>query len=71
MSMNDDRFSTAKTFLSNFCSGVGDVKQTIDRLDGGWIVDSLSEDGLMETVQNLDIISAKGGRRLRDVSRPL
>jgi len=24
--MNDDRFSTAKTFLSNFCSGVGDVK---------------------------------------------
>jgi hypothetical protein len=52
-------------------SGVGDVKQTIDRLDGGWIVDSLSEDGLMETVQNLDIISAKGGRRLRDVSRPI
>ncbi len=35
MSMNDGRFSTAKTFLSNFCSGVGDVKQTIDRLDGG------------------------------------
>ena len=35
MSMNDDRFSTAKTFLSIFCSGVGDVKQTIDRLDGG------------------------------------
>ena len=52
-------------------SGVGDVKQTIDRLDCGWMVDSLSEDGLMETIQNLDIISAKGGRRLRDVSRPI
>ena len=24
----------------------------------------------METVENLDIISAKGGKRLRDVSRP-
>jgi hypothetical protein len=35
MSMNDDRFSTAETFLSNFCSGVGDIKQTIDQLDGG------------------------------------
>jgi len=52
-------------------SGIGDVKQTIDRLDGGWIVDSLSQDGLMEAAQNLDIISAKGGGRLRDVSRPI
>ena len=51
-------------------SGVGDVKQIVDRLDGGWMVDPLSEDGLMETVENLDIISARGGRRLRDVSRP-
>ena len=25
----------------------------------------------METVENLDIISAKGGKRLRDVSRPI
>ena len=25
----------------------------------------------METVENLDIISAKGGGRLRDVSRPI
>ena len=32
---------------------------------------SLSEDGLMETLKNLDIISAKGGRRLRDVSHPI
>ena len=31
----------------------------------------MSGDGLMETVQNLDIISAKGGRRLRDVSHPI
>ena len=52
-------------------SGVGDVKQTINQLDGGWIVDSLSEDGLMEAAQNLDIISAKGGGRLRDISRPI
>ena len=52
-------------------SGVGDVKQIIDQLDGGWMVDSLSEDRLMETAQNLDIISAKGGRRLRDVSHPI
>jgi glycosyltransferase involved in cell wall biosynthesis len=50
-------------------SGVGDVQEIIDQLDGGWIVDPYSEDGLMETVENLDIISAKGGRRLRDVSR--
>ena len=35
------------------------------------MVDPLSGDGLMETVQNLDIISAKGGRRLREVSRPM
>ena len=51
-------------------SGVGDVQEIIDQLDGGWIVDPYSEDGLMETVENLDIISARGGRRLRDVSRP-
>jgi len=51
-------------------SGVGDVQEIIDHLDGGWIVDPHSKDGLMETVENLDIISAKGGRRLRDVSRP-
>jgi len=29
--MNYDKFVTAKIFLSNFCSGVGDVKQMIDR----------------------------------------
>ena len=51
-------------------SGVGDVQEIVDQLDGGWIVDPHSEDGLMETAENLDIISAKGGRRLRDVSRP-
>ena len=51
-------------------SGVGDVEQILDQLDGGWVVDPLSEDELMETIQNLDIIGTKGGRRLRDVSRP-
>ena len=51
-------------------SGVGDVQEIVDQLDGGWMVDPHSEDGLMETVENLDIITAKGGRRLRDVSRP-
>ena len=34
-------------------------------------ISSLSEDGLMKTVENLDIISVKGGKRLRDVSRPI
>ena len=52
-------------------TGVGDVQQIVDLLDGGWVVDALSEDELMETVENLDIISAKGGKRLRDVSRPI
>ena len=32
---------------------------------------SMSGDGLMETVQNLDIISARGVRRPRDVSCPV
>jgi glycosyltransferase involved in cell wall biosynthesis len=62
-------FAVGIPVVSN--SGVGDVKQIIDQLDGGWMVDPLSGDGLMETVQNLDIISAKGGRRLREVSRPM
>jgi len=61
-------FASGIPIVSN--SGIGDVKQFIDQLDGGWVINSLSEDELMETVQNLDIISAKGGRRLRDVSRP-
>ena len=34
------------------------------------MIDHFSEDELMETVSNLDIIRTKGGRRLRDVSRP-
>ena len=51
--------------------GVGDVKQVIDQLDGGRIVNPFSDTDLIEVVQDLDIISAKGGRRLRDVSRPI
>ena len=51
--------------------GVGDVKQVVDRLDGGWIVDPFSDTDLMEVVQNLDIICSKGGRRLRDASRSI
>ncbi len=52
-------------------SGVGDVQEIVDQLDGGWIVDSLSKNRLMETIENLDIISAKGGKRLRNISRPI
>jgi hypothetical protein len=52
-------------------SGVGDVKQVIDRLDGGWIVDPCSDTDLMEVVQNLDTICSKGGQRLRDASRSI
>jgi glycosyltransferase involved in cell wall biosynthesis len=52
-------------------SGVGDVKQVVDRLDGGWIVDPCSDTDLMEVVQNLDTICSKGGQRLRDASRPI
>ena len=52
-------------------SGVGDVKQVVDRLDGGWIVDPCSDTDLMEVVQNLDTICSKGGRRLRDASRSM
>jgi glycosyltransferase involved in cell wall biosynthesis len=51
--------------------GVGDVKQVVDRLDGGWIVDPFSDTDLMEVVQNLDTICSKGGQRLRDASRPI
>ena len=51
--------------------GVGDVKQVVDRLDGGWIVDPFLDTDLMEVVQNLDIICSKGGQRLRDASRPI
>jgi len=52
-------------------SGVGDVKQVVDRLDGGWIVDPCSDTDLMEVVQNLDTICSKGGRRLRDAPRSM
>jgi len=52
-------------------SGVGDVKQVIDRLDGGWIVDPFSDTELMEVVQNLDTICSKGGQRLRDASHSI
>jgi glycosyltransferase involved in cell wall biosynthesis len=52
-------------------SGVGDVKQVIDRLDGGWIVDPFSDTDLMEVVQNLDTICSKGGQRLRDASHSI
>jgi len=51
--------------------GVGDVKQVIDRLDGGWIVDPFSDTDLMEVVQNLDTICSKGGQRLRDASHSI
>ena len=51
--------------------GVGDVKQVIDRLDGGWIVDPFSDTDLMEVVEKLDTISLKGGQRLRDASQSI
>ena len=50
--------------------GVGDVKQVVERLDGGRIVDPFSNDELMEVVETLDAISSKGGERLRDASQP-
>ena len=51
--------------------GVGDVKQVIDQIDGGCVVDSFSDTDLMEVVQNLDKICLKGGQRLRDASRSI
>ena len=63
-----ESFASGIPVIAN--SGVGDVKKNIHSLDGGWIVDHFSEEALMETVENLDIISAKGGKRLRNVSRP-
>ncbi len=51
--------------------GVGDVKQVVDQLDGGYIVDPLSDADLMEVVQKLDTICLKGGQRLRDASKSI
>jgi glycosyltransferase involved in cell wall biosynthesis len=62
-------FATGIPAIAN--PGVGDVKQVVDRLDGGWIVDPYSDADLMEVVQKLDTICSKGGQRLRDASRSI
>ena len=51
--------------------GVGDVKQLVNELDGGRMVDPFSDDELMEVVETLDTISSKRGKRLRDASQPI
>jgi len=51
--------------------GVGDVKQLVNRLDGGRMVNPFSDDELIEIVETLDTISSKGGERLRDASQPI
>ena len=51
--------------------GVGDVAKIINKLDGGKIVDPFSDEDLTKVSHELGKISAKGGCRLRDVSRPI
>ena len=64
-----ESFASGIPIIAN--PGVGDVKQVINELDGGYIVDPFSDANLAEAVQNLDIICSKGGQRLRDVSRSI
>jgi glycosyltransferase involved in cell wall biosynthesis len=51
--------------------GVGDVAKIINKLDGGKIVNPFSDEDLTKVSHELGKISAKGGYRLRDVSRPI
>lgn len=52
-------------------SGVGDVVQQIEELQGGIIVDPTSEADLLGAVMQLERLCLAGGQALRDISRPL
>jgi len=64
-----ESFSVGVPVISN--SGVGDVNSIIRKLDGGIIVNPFSDSSLADTVDDLELISSKGGRSLRDLSRPM
>jgi glycosyltransferase involved in cell wall biosynthesis len=51
--------------------GVGDIAKIVNKLDGGKIVDPFSDEDLTKVPHELDKIVAKGGYRLREVSRPI
>ena len=62
-------FAAGIPVISN--DGIGDVDKIVNRLDAGEIVNSFSDENLIKLSSKLDKISKKGGRRLRDVSRPV
>ncbi len=50
--------------------GVGDVEQNVKKLGAGYVVTSVSDEGLANVILKLDEIFAMGGQRLRDAARP-
>jgi hypothetical protein len=51
--------------------GVGDVEQIVNRLGAGYVVKSVSDEGIADLILELDEIFNMGGQRLRDAAQPL
>jgi glycosyltransferase involved in cell wall biosynthesis len=51
--------------------GVGDVTEQLSALDGGIVIDPMSDDALQDAVAHLSSVRAKGGLRLRIEARKL
>ena len=62
-------FSAGIPIVSN--PGIGDVKEIVEKINGGVIVDPFLDDNLMKIVNKRSEIALKGGVRLRNVARPM
>lgn len=51
--------------------GIGDVKQVLEELQAGVLVDPASDSDLQALGERLIAVQSMGGRRLRDAARPL
>lgn len=51
--------------------GVGDVEKIVNKLGAGYVVTSVSDEGLADLILELDEIFSMGGQRLRDAAQPL
>jgi len=59
-----ESFATGIPIIANH--GVGDTSSIVDKINGGIVVDSFSDEDLMKIVSKMDAICEMGGKRLRE-----
>jgi glycosyltransferase involved in cell wall biosynthesis len=62
-------FATGIPVISSF--NIGDVDEIINDLKAGMLVNPLLDSDLLNAINNINSIKENGGKRLRNISRPL